>query len=249
MKTTLLGLLLVLTACGGSSNLGGNNNQPPVDLSGSWEIAATSTGVTTGPSLLIETNLTSTGSSNGSNIVLITAHPFGTAFDMGGQCSGSGVNTITLSGTQPTVTFTLDEGGNTFSGQATVGAATITGAYASPAGASCADSGTFTATRTTPVVAHFAGFLDFPSGHHDSVSLQEAVSVGQIQITVTLTGGDTGNLTLSGTYVGNTIQANGNQTLGGVTSARVLVFYYSPANHAMYVYEPDGTFDGQLNQQ
>lgn len=250
MKYTLIGLLLVLAGCGGGTAGGGGNNKPPaVDISGSWEIAATSTGITTGPSLLIETNLAADGSASGSNIVLITEHPFGVGFDLGGQCVGTGVNSLTISGTQPTVTFTLNEGGNTFTGQATVGATTITGAYASPAGSACPDSGTFIATRATPVVASFAGNLDFSNGHHDPTTLHQAISAGQTSITATLIGNDTGTYSLSGTYVGNTIQANGQQTLGGVTSARVLVFYYSPANHAMYVYEPDGTFDGQLNQQ
>jgi hypothetical protein len=219
----LLIALFMLTGCGGGG--GGSSTTPGTPQSaqiqqGTWEVVAHSQNVA-GNGLLIEANLTQTGSqitaqANGLSLIGFINTAAQHEFFYGGNCplSGAGQNDITGSVSGSTITVSFHENGNAFSGTGTISpdGKTITGTYQ---GTTCADSGTFTATLQAPLGGTHSGTLLFPGATPGTVltdSVTATISTAAdltVNITGTVTGAHNGTFSLSGHQIGNTVNASG----------------------------------------
>src|SRR5216684_809354 len=155
-------VLISLNGCGGGNTTSNTNPipTPSQGISGAWEFVAKSTG--TGSETLIEADISANGSkssASGPSQVQVATHSNGIWY-VNGICPSPSPGQNSLSGTVSgsSITFTFNEGGNTFTGQGTLSGTSISGNY-SGSSASCSDSGTFTATQVPNLAGTFSGIL------------------------------------------------------------------------------------------
>ncbi|MGA9039771.1 MAG: hypothetical protein WB421_04490 [Terriglobales bacterium] len=221
-RLLMMGWLLFLTGCGGSSLSTTTTTTPVPQIAGAWEITATSE-QQPGYSTLIESNLqeatasgTGTITATGADqLVLIGQHPAGGLF-FGGLCPGA--TTENLTGTLSTyddLSLTLTEGAAiyTLAGTVNTSGKSMTGTYTFSSG-SCPDSGTFAGIQVSALAGTYTGTLNFTNGNQDSATaiLTEGVP-SSFTVALTLTGADNTTVTLTGFVVGNVFSVQG--TLDG----------------------------------
>jgi len=241
----MIGWLLVLTGCSGSSLSPTTTPTPFTQIAGAWEITAAS-GQQPGYSTLIESNLQQTSSTSTSTItasgadqiVLIGQHPAG-GFYFGGLCPGATADD--LSGTLSTLnslSLTLTEGASvyTLTGMVNTSGKSMSGTYAFSSG-SCPDSGTFTGVQVSALAGTYTGTLNF-NGNHDvaAATLTEGVP-SSFDVELSLTGADNTTATLTGFVVGNVFSVQG--TLDGQAVSYYGYYDFSEKD----VYMVDATSD------
>jgi hypothetical protein len=218
-------LTIVLAGCGGNSGTVSNPTPTPTpsaeNLTGDWEVSATSTAGTALPLTFVETNLTqasgSTSFASAANQTAIFSTNSSVTLALIGGC---GTNNGTaqsvqgsISGSAISGTFT-EQSGATFSFTGTLNAAqnSFTGTY-SGTSAGCSDSGTFVATVASPLSGSYSGSLVFSDGTTNTLSLSvTANSSNTVSATGTITGPDGGTVNVSGTVVGDVAVAQGTET-------------------------------------
>jgi len=241
--TLLTGLLLLFSGCGGLAAQSSGEFTGP-NVSGTWEIVATSTSAP-GNSLLMETNFAQSGSavSATSKSILLVGFPnggggAGDAAYIGGLCPANGTDGITATLTNSgSLKYSLSEGGNMFSGTGVATTKTMSGTYQSGAG-TCSDSGTFVGTQI-PTLDQ----LNFSScGNQQEPYIETAAVAEKLDHTLSLSGTYNGTpFTLSGSRLGNVMNVTGD--LNGQTTH--VYVYFSQGNN-LFVYDEKGQWLSQL---
>jgi hypothetical protein len=227
---SLAALLTVMVGCSALNNAlkkanGGNSTS--YDLSGSWEIVATST-QNPGVISVVEFNATQQG--NGNITAPVQEFIFGTPATVLGNCFGvipgnpQGSVTATVDNSKSNITGTFIEtspqgSSASFSIQAPLASNTtfsgnFTGATGNPT--ACADAGTFVATQTASLSGNYSGQLTYPDGSVETVSTTMTEDAAyNVTVTGTATGGmQDGALNFSGNVVGNLAVLHGTSKNG-----------------------------------
>lgn len=238
-----LALLMVLTSCGGSS-------APALfgpDIEGDWEISAASTSATSTDHIQVRLTQTEHDATGSGAVFYLEQN---SSFVPGGLCSVTAQNSVAVTvANDGSLQLTLSEGDNTFKGSGHYGNGTMTGTYAETAGSACPDSGTWTARPTSPVNASFSGTVVGNPNILLQMQIKETAANHSVTATGSLSGGLVASFSVTGTYIGNAI--SGEVTVNVPNQApltKPVNIYYSPSARAIYIFEADGTFDGQLNQ-
>jgi hypothetical protein len=222
----LVSLAVVLTIMVGCSALdklkGKNSGGTTYDLTGSWEVVATST---ENPGVISIVEFNAKQESNGDISAPVQEFIFGTSATVLGNCLGvipgnpQGNLTATEDNSSITnitgnFTETGPGGSASFSVQAPLTSATtfsgnFVGAASNPA--ACKDGGTFVATQTSPLSGSYSGQLTYPDGSHETVSVTMTQdSTYNITVTGSATGGmQDGPINLTGKVTGNLAVLNG----------------------------------------
>jgi hypothetical protein len=163
--------------------------------------------------------------------------------------------------TSPAPTFSAVANGNQISGTTTTcyGTATfsgtisnsnsIVGTYTSsagcgPSGIQCV-SGTFTAQKMPALSGNYLGALTFLDGTVENVSVSVSETSNQsVTVNGTVTGADSGSISLSGYVVGNAAAVQG--TVSGQASS---LYAWCHSNYLYVVDQNTGRLLGQLSQQ
>jgi hypothetical protein len=229
--TLFVSLAVVLTVMVGCSALdklknGGSGSGAPFDLTGSWEVIATST-ENPGVISVVEFNV-----AQGQGTISAPAQEFifGTSATVLGNCFGvipgnpqGSVNAqednSSITNITGTFTETGPQGSASFSIQAPLNSATtfsgnFIGAASNPA--ACKDAGTFVATQTSPLSGNYSGQLTYPDGSHETVSVTMTQdTLYNVAVTGTATGGmQDGAINLTGKVTGNLAVLNGTSKSG-----------------------------------
>lgn len=209
-KLALFVSIAVLTGCNAAKQVG-SGSTPTHDFSGSWEVVATST-INSGVISYVEFNATQSA-----NNLTAPVQEFilGTSAGVRGNCfavapgNPQGDVSATINGSSITGTFSEigPQGSASFSIQAPLTSDTsfsgnFSGTKNSPG---CVDSGTFVATKATPLSGSYGGMLTYPDGTQEMMSLT-ATEDSAYDLTVygAATGGsENGPIALSGTVTGN----------------------------------------------
>jgi hypothetical protein len=234
-------LAILVCGCGGLAA----NNSPGFtgpNVSGTWEIAETSTAVP-GNTLLVETNFTQNGSkvsATGASILLLgftNGASEDTAMYLGGLCSGSGVDSLAATiGNDGSIGYSLNEGGNLFSGTGNTTSSTMSGLYQETSG-TCADSGTLTG-----ILVPSFDQLSFAACNMSSAPYIESTSVSeQENHSVVVSGTYNGGIpyTLDGDRLGKVMNLAGD--IDGQTT-HVYAYLYNGDN--LYIYDESGNWLG-----
>ena len=187
----------------------------------------------------MEANIQQSGSilsAKGPNQLLtIAENPAGPAI-VGGNCRGSGDESLHGNVTGASLSMILDEGGSIFSIDANASAdgKTMTGTYQIVSG-DCADSGTFTGAVVQALTGTYSGPLSFPDGTMDSVSFNLIAGSGSsLSAGVQVVGTDNGSFTMTGTDIGDAFSLAGN--FQGL--ALNLYGYHNATSSSIDVYDP-----------
>lgn len=238
-----LALLMVLTSCGG-------NTAPALfgpDIEGDWEISAASTSATSTDHIQVRLTQAEHDATGSGAVFYLEQN---NSFIPGGLCSVSAENSVAVTvANDGSLQLTLSEGDNTFKGSGHYGSGTMTGTYAEVPGSGCTDSGNWTARPTSPVNASFSGSLPGAPNALLQIEIKETAANHSVTASGSLSGDITASFSVTGTYIGNAISG---QVTVNIPNQSPLIkpvnIYYSPSNKAIYIFEADGTFDGQFNR-
>jgi hypothetical protein len=229
---SLAALLTVMVGCSALNNAlkkagNGNGNSTSYDLSGSWEVVATST-QNQGVVSYVEFNATQQG--NGNITAPAQEFIFGTPATVLGNCFGvipgnpQGNVSATVDNSSSNITGTFTETSPTqdsasFSIQAPLASkTTFSGNFigATTNSTACADAGTFVATKTSSLSGNYSGQLTYPDGSVETVSATMTEDPAyNVTVTGTATGGmQDGPLNFSGNVVGNLAVLHGTSKNG-----------------------------------
>lgn len=229
---SLAALLTVMVGCNALNNAlkkagNGNGNSTSYDLSGSWEVVATST-QNQGVVSYVEFNATQQG--NGNITAPAQEFIFGTPATVLGNCFGvipgnpQGNVSATVDNSSSNITGTFTEtspqgGSASFSIQAPLASnTTFSGNFIGATGNStaCADAGTFVATKTASLSGTYSGQLTYPDGSQETVSVTMTEDPSyNVTVTGTATGGmQDGPINLTGTVTGNLAVLSGTSKSG-----------------------------------
>lgn len=246
MRERMISLFLaasVCVGCGGGASAGNPSptpTPPTPSLQGPWEIATVST-ANPGFNTFIEVNLQSNGSSFSSyqlvEVITKTASlgspPVGsllyngTCYSLNNSCANSAGGTVTGTVATSSVSYVYQVlPGILFNGQGTYNGTTVTGTYQSQTtNSACIDSGTFTAYPVSQPTGTYTGTLLFPDKNVDNVTMtlsgacNISVTTGDmcpVTASGTISGSDSGALSLTGRTIGNFISIGGSgQTVLG----------------------------------
>ena len=252
-KLALFVALVALLGCSTLNKVGSDSTKPAVDLSGRWEVIATST-MNPGVVSYVEFN----GVQNTSNISSTDVQEFilsdtGSAFsNCVGQPIGAPQGNVSASMSSSTISGSFNEssphGGAsfTFSGKL-AGNASFSGGF-SAAGSNtggCMDAGSFVASKATPLSGTYSGLLVYPDGSPETISLTATEdSAYNVTVTGTAVGGNgTIPINLTGRVVGNLAELNDN---GNVLA---LFAWWDSAESALWIVDSSGYFYGTLQRQ
>lgn len=257
---SLVALLAVLVGCNAlqkAINQLSGNSLP--DLSGSWEIVATSTS-NPGVVSYVEFN----GAQQGNGNINAAAQEFilsnGAASALGnclgvvpGNPQGNITATVATDNIQGTFTETSpSQGSASFSINAPLsGNTSFSGNYA-PVGdvpAACSDMGTYVATMTSPLNGTYSGTLTYPDGTQEMMNLTATQdSAYNLTVTGNASGGSKdGAISLSGTVTGNLAQLSGTTS---ASSRPVTVFaWWNAVKQRLYVMDNNNYSYGSLARQ
>jgi hypothetical protein len=253
----LLVSLAVLVGCNALDKAGSDSTPPAFDLSGSWEVVATST-MNTGVVSLVEYNAKQNGATLTAPVQEVI---FGTSATTLANCFGvppgspQGNVSGTVDGSSITGTFTeTGPGGESasFSIQAPIKSAnTFSGNFVSSTASStapwnpCADSGTFVATKVTPLSGTYTGQLTYPDGSVESMNLSATEdSAYNMTVTGTASGGQSdGPINLSGNVVGNLAE------LHSSNPPLRLFAWWDASRQQLDIYDDTGYAYGALKRQ
>jgi hypothetical protein len=248
-----LAVVAVLCGCNAAKKIG--TTPPAFDLTGSWEVIATST-MNSGSVGYVEFN----AAQNGNNLTAAVQEFFtNTGAVTFANCLGAtpgnpqGNITATVDSSSINGSFTeTGPGGSSasFSIQAPLASASsFSGNYTGTANASgCVDAGTFVATKAKPLSGTYSGQLTFPNGSLETMSLT-ATEDSSFNITVTgaATGGSAdGPIALTGTVTGNLARLQSSSTASLVFSGFAL---WNPANQKLYIVDDNDYLYGTLSRQ
>jgi hypothetical protein len=226
---SLAALLTVMVGCSALNNAlkKANGNSTSYDLSGSWEIVATST---ENPGVLSVVEFNATQQGNGNITAPVQEFIFGTPATVLGNCFGvipgnpQGNVTATVENSNSNITGTFTEtspqgGSASFSIQAPLASnTTFSGNFIGATGNStaCADAGTFVATQTASLSGTYSGQLTYPDGSQETVSVTMTEDPAyNVTVTGTATGGmQDGPINLTGTVTGNLAVLSGTSKSG-----------------------------------
>ena len=226
---SLAAVLTVMVGCSALNNAlkKANGNSTSYDLSGSWEIVATST---QNPGVLSVVEFNATQQGNGNITAPVQEFIFGTPATVLGNCFGvipgnpQGNVTATVDNSNSNITGSFTEtspqgGSASFAIQAPLASnTTFSGNFTGATGNStaCADAGTFVATQTASLSGTYSGQLTYPDGSQETVSVAMTEDPAyNVTVTGTATGGmQDGPINLTGTVTGNLAVLNGTSKSG-----------------------------------
>lgn len=172
-------LLTVMVGCSALDKLNKSKNTTSFDLTGSWEVVATSTQT---PGVVSYVEFNATQDSNGNISAPVQEFILGTSATNYANCLGvtpgnpQGNVTATVGSDNIQGTFTetsSTQGSASFSINAPLSSATtFSGNYTPGNGAppECVDIGTFVATKTSSLSGNYSGQLTYPDGSVETVS-------------------------------------------------------------------------------
>jgi hypothetical protein len=145
-------------------------------------------------------------------------------------------------------TETSPQGSASFSIQAPLASATsFSGNFVGAAGnsAACTDSGTFVATKTTPLSGTYSGHLTYPDGSVETMSLTATQdSAYNLTISGTASGGNNdGPINLTGKVMGNLAEVNNS------TNTSPLFAWWDSGVHKLWIVDNNGYQYGLLVRQ
>jgi hypothetical protein len=256
-------LLTIMVGCSALDKLNKNKNGggTPFNLTGSWEVVATST-ANPGVVGYVEFNAAQDSSGNISaptqefSLTNSSASTFGNCLGAapGNQGNGNVTATVGVDNIQGNYTETGPGGSATFDiNTSLTSATTFSGNYApiDPNGtmpSSCSDVGTYVATKTAPFSGHYSGMLTYPDGTQEMMNLTATQdSAYNLTVTGTATGGSkNGPIALGGTVTGNLAQLHSSTTVGPVFSGFA---WWGAVHQKLNIVDDSGYVYGSLSRQ
>lgn len=242
MKFIIVLLLIFITSgCGSNQNAAtsttsttsttGTSSFTGPSVAGAWEFTLSSTTVPNN-TLLVEANLQQNlgNVSASGNSILLMSTPTGLATHIGGLCPGNGTDSLSATINGNSITYSLNEGGNTFSATGTVTTSSMSGTYKWDSG-TCPDEGTFTAAVIGSYDKYTFNGCRWPDPCINSATISESSDH-----TVIVSGQYNGlPFTLSGYRVGNAM------VLSGYMNNQMMKFYtYLLQGSELYFYDENG---------
>jgi hypothetical protein len=246
--------LAVLLGCNAAKQVGSDPIKPAVDLSGRWEVVATSTMIP-GTVSYVEFNATQDGNNFSSTDVqeFIMTDPDTYYSNCVGQPIGSPQGNLHASMSGSTISGSFSEnsphGGAifNFTGKMTSDVSfsgTFTAVGSNTGG--CVDAGSFVAIKTAPLSGAYSGLLDYPDGIPRTINLTAAEdSANNLTVTGTAENGavPTIPIKLTGRVVGNLVELN------GAGNVLVMFAWWDAAGQRLWIVGSSGYFYGTLDRQ
>jgi hypothetical protein len=230
----------------------GDSTKPAFDLSGSWEVVATST-MNPGIVSYVEYNATQQGSTVSAPVqeFIVGASVSSLANCLGitpGHPQGNFTATVGSDNIQGTYTETSPTGGSaSFTINAPLTSTTTFAGNYTPANGlppGCVDLGTYVATKTAPLSGTYSGPLTYPDGSRETMSLTATEDSGYMTVTGTAAGGQSdGPINLTGNVIGNLAE------LHSTTPPLNLFAWWNVASHKLYIVNDTGYAYGSLTRQ
>jgi len=261
--TPLVCLLLVsaiLVGCSALNKAGSNSDKPAFDLSGSWEVVATSNSPAhTGAVSYVEFNVTQQGNGNISapvqEFILVnrSTSALGNCFGaVPGSPQGNITATVGVDNIQGTFTETGSTGSAPFSINAPLSSATTFSGNYSPMQSTgiipggCIDAGSYVATKAAPLAGTYTGTLTYPDGSVETMSLTATQdSAYNLTVTGTASGGNSdGPINLTGKVTGNLAQLN-----NSTNTLPLFAWWDASTNHKLYIIDNNSYLYGSLGRQ
>jgi hypothetical protein len=250
-------VLIIMVGCSALDKLkNGDSTKPAFDLSGSWEVVATSTA---NPGIVGYVEFNAVQQGNGNISAPIQEFIFGPGITTRTNCMGVTLGnsqgnisaTVGVDNIQGTYTETGPLGSAPFSINAPLSSATtFSGSYNPMNGtgtlpSECIDLGTYVATKTSPLSGTYTGQLTYPDGSVETMSLTATQdSAYNVTITGSASGGNSdGPINLTGKVMGNLAEVNNS------ANTLPLVAWWDSANHKLRVIDNNSYFYGSLDRQ
>jgi hypothetical protein len=264
LLVSLVAVLTVMVGCSALDKLknGDSTGKGNLDLSGSWEIVATSNSpASSGVVTYLEFNAKQNGSALTAPVEVFSVNgnvgTFANCFGVTvGNPQGNITATVNPDNIQGSFTETGAQGSVSFDINAPLSSpSSFSSTYASLGGnvpPACSDSGTYVATQTGQMTGTYTGMLTYPDGTQEMMNLAAtedyppAPSYG-ITVTGNATGGSQdGAISLTGTVTGNLARLHGTSSNGHQFSGWA---WWHDATQNLDIVDDNGYSYGSLKRQ